>query len=166
MTSTRGGRQAGSLQHRIPIQTQIILDHAIRHLPRHLSLGHLAGRQLLQGKPTAIDAAGILRMVGIILQLEGVEIQRGVVFFDLSEVDHFAGEGVVVVLIINDNNDGSDLIVVMMVEVRWWIDIRSQRGINFLPPCNPPLLVPLFCSLPPLPPLQKLRTTQSPRWTC
>ena len=86
-------------------------------------------------------------MVGIILQLEGVEIQRGVVFFDLSEVDHFAGEGVVVVLIINDNNDGSDMIVVMMVEVRWWIDIRSQRGINFLPPCNPPLLVPLL--LPP-----------------
>jgi hypothetical protein len=48
------------LQHRIPIQTQIILNHAIRNLLRHLALGHLMLRQIFSRKPASIDSAGEL----------------------------------------------------------------------------------------------------------
>lgn len=44
-----------SLQHRIPIQAQIILNHPIRHLLRHLSLRHLMFRQILRRELGPVD---------------------------------------------------------------------------------------------------------------
>lgn len=46
------------LEHRVPIQAQIVLDHAIGDIRRHLLVRHLERGKRLSRKPRSVDTGG------------------------------------------------------------------------------------------------------------
>ena len=85
------------LQHRVAVQTQVVLDHAVSNLLGHLMFGHLVLGQVAGGELGGIDAGGeavILDAFELnLLQPFDKRLGGGVVVIgDLGEVDHDNGE--------------------------------------------------------------------------
>ena len=89
------------LQHRVTVQAQIILNHAVSHLLGHLVLRHLMFREVLSSEFAAIDRGG--ESVGHRFVVNRKLLHAGnewlvdlMVFLDGIEVNHCGGVDVVV----------------------------------------------------------------------
>lgn len=88
----RIGRKVNLLEHRISVQTQLVLDHAVSDLTGHLLLGHLILGQLLRRKPSTVYSGvetviiGGFKLDRINAFNEGFNIFA--VALDCSKVDH------------------------------------------------------------------------------
>lgn len=90
-----------SLQHGVAVETELILDHAIRNFLGHFSLWHFERRKVLGGKARAVNGGGELilsrRFEGDVLEAghNGRTAPRGIltlvgIFLDTGEM-HLVG---------------------------------------------------------------------------
>ena len=61
------------LQHRVAVETELVLDHAVGHLTRHLSLRHLVLWKICRGEFGAIDTSSELIFAGQLFEVELLE---------------------------------------------------------------------------------------------
>ena len=89
-----GGRERlFSLEHRVTIQAQLVLDHSVCNLLGHLFLWHLVGGQILGSEAGAVDRGGELILSGRI-EVESFEDVIGIdlaVVANAGKVDHDCG---------------------------------------------------------------------------
>ncbi len=59
-----------SLQNGIPVEAQLVLDHAVGDLLGHLALGHLVAREVLGGEARAVDGGREAVLIVAELQMD------------------------------------------------------------------------------------------------
>ena len=48
------------LEHGVIIEAQLVLDHSVCDIARHLAIGHLVAGEIIPGEPGAVDTCGEL----------------------------------------------------------------------------------------------------------